>query len=179
MGKEMRILAFSLLVCLCFCEKGTEAVKKELTGSKKIALSEYQKLDRKKRVEIFNQLEMSNRFELLKTILLNNGNECGIGPDGGIFFRADGSLNLSIPEGEYLNRWKIDSKGLTVYNDNAKKLTRLEDYLGKTHTTYNTVYWEVSQIRSTYTYDSYALVFDYGGSIKDEYAIYNGLGCNP
>ncbi|EJP14851.1 hypothetical protein LEP1GSC080_2888 [Leptospira interrogans str. FPW2026] len=37
-------------------------------GSKRITLAEYQKLDRKQRVEIFNQLEMSNRFELLKTI---------------------------------------------------------------------------------------------------------------
>ncbi len=72
---------------------------------------------------------MSNRFELLKTILLNDGAKCKIGPNGGILFKTDGSLNLNIPEGEYLNRWKIDSKGLTIYNDNAKKLKRLEDYL--------------------------------------------------
>ncbi|EKO32479.1 putative lipoprotein [Leptospira santarosai str. CBC1531] len=175
MEKEITLIALSLLIGLCSCEKGTEAVKKELTGSKKIALSEYQKLDRKKRVEIFNQLEMSNRFELLKTILLNNGNECRIGPDGGIFFRADGSLNLSIPEGEYLNRWKIDSKGLTVYNDNTKKLTRLEDYLGKTHTTYNTVYWEEFSGGG----NRYSLIFESEKTAEDGAAGYSMLGCDP
>ncbi|WP_236715886.1 hypothetical protein [Leptospira interrogans] len=142
MGKEITILAFSLMICLCSCEKGTEAVKKELTGSKRITLLEYQKLDRKKRVEIFNQLEMSNRFELLKTILLNGGAECSIGPDGGADFMTDGKLYINLPEGRYLNRWKIDSKGLTIHNDNAKKLKRLEDYLGKTYTIYNVAYWE-------------------------------------
>ncbi|MBW9233798.1 hypothetical protein JQK62_16105 [Leptospira santarosai] len=179
MGKEMRILAFSLLICLCFCEKGTEAVKKELTGSKKIALSEYQKLDRKKRVEIFNQLEMSNRFELLKTILLNNGNECRIGANDGAEFKENGKLSIATSEGIYVNRWKIDSKGLTVYN--VKKLERLEDYLGKNSVTYDKVYWEVSQIKSTYTYDTYSLTFESEQSAKDpeKYGYGMMLGCDP
>lgn len=171
----MRILAFSLLVCLCSCEKGTEAVKKELTGSKRITLPEYQKLDQKKRVEIFNELEMSNRFELLKTILLNRGVECSIGPDGGILFRADGSLNLSIPEGEYLNRWKIDSKGLTVYNDKAKELKRLEEYLGKTHTVYNVAYWEKFSGNSR----NHSLILDSVEPPKEGEAGYSVFGCDP
>ncbi|UPY77313.1 hypothetical protein FH581_000205 [Leptospira weilii] len=171
----MRILAFSLLVCLWSCEKETEAVKKELTGSKRITLSEYQKLDKKKRVVIFNELEMSNRFELLKTILVNNESECSIGPDGGILFRTDGSLNLSIPEGEYLSRWKIDSKGLTVYNDNTKKNKRLWNYLGKTHTTYNTAYWEEFS-EGNYPY---VLILGSGEPAKEEEAGYSMLGCDP
>ncbi|AVV51289.1 hypothetical protein [Leptospira santarosai] len=175
MEKEITLIALSLLIGLCSCEKGTEAVKKELTGSKRIALSEYQKLDRKRRVEIFNQLEMSNRFELLKTILLNNGTECRIGPDGGIFFRADGSLNLSIPEGEYLNRWKIDSKGLTVYNDNAKRLKRLEEYLGKIQTTYNKAYWEEFSGGG----NRYSLILDSEEPAKEGDAQYNMFGCDP
>nr|WP_036098817.1 hypothetical protein [Leptospira noguchii] len=173
MGKEMRILAFSLLVC--FCEKGTETVKKELTGSKKIALSEYQKLDRKKRVEVFNQLETSNRFELLKTILVNNGNECSIGPDGGANFTTDGKLYINLPEGKYLNRWKIDSKGLTVYNDNAKNLKRLEEYLGKIQTTYNKAYWEEFSGGG----NRYSLILDSEEPAEDGAAGYSMLGCDP
>ncbi|MDI7226687.1 hypothetical protein [Leptospira santarosai] len=141
MGKEMRILSFSLLICLCSCEKGTEAVKKELTGSKKIALLEYQKLDRKKRVEIFNQLEMSNRFELLKTILLNDGKGCGLGPNYVISFESDGQLGIDIRDGNtYPARWKIDSKGITFYNETHLEV--LEDFLTKTQISYNKVSWE-------------------------------------
>ncbi|WP_244947474.1 hypothetical protein [Leptospira weilii] len=171
----MRILAFSLLLCLCSCEKGTEAVKKDLTGSKRITLLEYQKFDQKKRVEIFNQLEMSNRFELLKTILVNGGHGCVIGPDGEADFKTDGKLYINIPEGRYLNRWKIDSKGLTVYNDNAKELKRLEEYLGKTQTTYNKAYWE----EFSGSGNRYSLILDSEEAAKDGDASYNMLGCNP
>ncbi|WP_430624046.1 hypothetical protein [Leptospira weilii] len=166
----MRILAFSLMICLCSCEKGTSEVKKELMGSKRITLAEYQKLDRKQRVEIFNQLEMSNRFELLKTILPNNKTGCRIGPDGDADFRGDGKLYINLPEGSFLNRWKIDSKGLTVYNDNSKKLKRLEEYLGKTHTTYNTVYW------GDFGERDYYLEF---GLDNPELYLYSILGCDP
>ncbi|EJP14858.1 hypothetical protein LEP1GSC080_2889 [Leptospira interrogans str. FPW2026] len=175
MGKEITILAFSLMICLCSCEKGTEAVKKELTGSKRITLLEYQKLDRKKRVEIFNQLEMSNRFELLKTILLNGGAECSIGPDGGADFMTDGKLYINLPEGRYLNRWKIDSKGLTIHNDNAKKLKRLEDYLGKTYTIYNVAYWEEFSPGS----NRYSLIFESEKTAEEGSAGYSMLGCDP
>ncbi|EMO82746.1 hypothetical protein LEP1GSC070_0019 [Leptospira santarosai str. AIM] len=110
----MRILAFSLLVCLCFCEKGAEAVKKELTGSKRITLQEYRKLSGKERMTIFNELEMSNRFELLKAVL--PGQSCGTAPDADLLFETNGKLIVRIPEGNFVNKWKIDSKGMTVYN---------------------------------------------------------------
>lgn len=175
----MRILAFCLLVCLCSCEKETEAVKKELTGSKKITLSEYQKLDRKKRVEIFNKLEMSNRFELLKTIILNGGSECRIGANDGAIFESDGKFSIITSEGTFVNRWKIDPKGFTVYN--VKKLESLEDYLGKTHVTFDKVYWETSQIKSTSTYDTYSLTFEQEESMRDSEIYGYGimLGCDP
>ncbi|MDI7187809.1 hypothetical protein QMM42_16650 [Leptospira santarosai] len=137
MGKEMRILAFSLLVCLCFCEKGAEAVKKELTGSKRITLQEYRKLSEKERMTIFNELEMSNRFELLKAVL--PGQSCGTAPDADLLFETNGKLIVRIPEGNFVNKWKIDSKGMTVYN--VKKLERLENYLGANESNFNQVFW--------------------------------------
>ncbi|EKR98925.1 hypothetical protein LEP1GSC125_0340 [Leptospira mayottensis 200901122] len=154
-------------------------MNKELSGSKKIALSEYQKLDRKKRVEIFNQLEMSNRFELLKTILLNGGAECRIGANDGAIFESSGKLSILSSEETFVNRWKIDSKGLTVYN--VKKLEKLEDYLGKTHVTFDKVYWETFQVKSTSTYDSYSLTFEQEESMKNSEIYGYGimLGCDP
>ncbi|UPY77315.1 hypothetical protein FH581_000215 [Leptospira weilii] len=137
MGKEMRILAFSLMICLCSCEKGKTEMRKELTGSKKITLEEYHNLDRKKRVETFNQLEMSNRFELLKAVL--PGQSCGTAPDADISFGANGNLTVHVPEGNFVNKWKIDSKGMTVYN--VKKLERLENYLGTNESNFNQVFW--------------------------------------
>nr|WP_025185450.1 hypothetical protein [Leptospira interrogans] len=179
MGKEMRILAFSLMICLCSCEKGTSEVKKELMGSKRITLAEYQKLDRKQRVEIFNQLEMSNRFELLKTILLNGGSECRIGANDGAIFESNGKLSILSSQGAFVNRWKIDSKGLTVYN--VKKLENLEDYLGKTHVTFDKVYWETFQVKGTYAYDNYSLTFEQEESMKNSEIYGYGimLGCDP
>ncbi|UPY77366.1 hypothetical protein FH581_000585 [Leptospira weilii] len=175
MGKEITILAFSLMICLCSCEKGKTEMRKELMGSKRITLTEYQKLDRKQKVEIFNQLEMSNRFELLKTILVNSGAECSIGPDGGADFMTDGKLYINLPEGRYLNRWKIDSKGLTIHNDNAKKLKRLEDYLGKTYTIYNVAYWEEFSPGS----NRYSLIFESEKTAEEGSAGYSMLGCDP
>ncbi|EMO60671.1 hypothetical protein LEP1GSC133_2300 [Leptospira borgpetersenii serovar Pomona str. 200901868] len=164
----MRILAFSLLVCLCSCEKGTEAVKKELTGSKRITLSEYQKLDRKQRIEIFNQLEMSNRFELLKTILVNDSG-CSIGPGSAIIrFEANGKLSLNLHDNSFPNRWKVDSKGLTIFNVN--RLESLEDYLGKAQTTYNIAFWIVND-RNTLNFEA--------DKPAEEDALYSSLECEP
>ncbi|WP_421832838.1 hypothetical protein [Leptospira santarosai] len=164
----MRILAFGLLICLCSCEKGTDAVKKELTGSKRITLQEYRKLSEKERMTIFNELEMSNRFELLKTILLNS-HGCSIGPGSAMIrFKADGKLYIDLHENNFLNRWKINSQGLIIYNVN--QLESLEDYLGKKQTTYNIVYWAIG--------GSYSLNLESERPTEED-AIYSSLGCNP
>ncbi|EMO60182.1 hypothetical protein LEP1GSC133_4537 [Leptospira borgpetersenii serovar Pomona str. 200901868] len=115
-------------------------MKKELTGSKRITLEEYRKLSGKERISIFNELEMVNRFELLKAVL--PGQSCGTAPDAELSFEANGNLTVRIPEGNSVNKWRIDSKGLTVYN--VKKLERLEQYLGMTESRFNRVYWDKS-----------------------------------
>lgn len=144
MGKEITIIILSLLVGFSSCEKGTETVKKELTGSRKITLLEYQRLDQKQRIEIFNQLEMSNRFELLKSIV--PGQSFPFCENGEGKLERDGKLYIylppdsSLPDGaRFLNRWEIDSKGLTFYNTN--KLEKLNDYLGKVKRKFTIVYW--------------------------------------
>ncbi|WP_236715885.1 hypothetical protein [Leptospira interrogans] len=142
MRKEITILAFGLMICLCNEEKGKAEARKELTGSKRIALLEYQKLNPKQRVETFNQLEMANRFELLKAVL--PGQSCGAAPDADFSFGANGNLTVRIPEGNFVNKWKIDSTGLTVYN--IKKLERLEHYLGIGESRFNEVYWENGEL---------------------------------
>ncbi|UMQ60344.1 hypothetical protein [Leptospira interrogans] len=165
MGKEITILAFSLMICLCSCEKGTEAVKKELTGSKKITLSEYQKLNRKQRIEIFNQLEMSNRFELLKGLV--SGQSFPFCENGEGKLEIDGKLYIYLPPdsslpdgGRFLNRWEIDSTGLTIYNTN--KLEKLNDYLGKVKRKFTIVYW--NETRKELYFDE-----EISDSSEDEY----------
>ncbi|UPY77365.1 hypothetical protein FH581_000580 [Leptospira weilii] len=142
MGKEITLIVLSLLVGLSSCEKETEAVKKDLTSSKKITLQEYRKLSGKERMTIFNELEMANRFELLKAVL--PGQSCGAAPDADFSFGANGNLTVRIPEGNFVNKWKIDSTGLTVYN--IKKLERLEHYLGIGESRFNEVYWENGEL---------------------------------
>ncbi|TGK21870.1 hypothetical protein [Leptospira stimsonii] len=141
MGKEITILAFSLLFYFCSCEKGTAEMKKELSGSKEISLEAFSNLSGKERMTIFNELKMSNRFELLRTLLPINS--FGAGPVADVSFHANGDLIIHIPEGNFVNKWKIDSKGLTVYN--VKKLETLEDYLGKVERNFNAVYWDDQQ----------------------------------
>ncbi|AVV79449.1 hypothetical protein [Leptospira santarosai] len=168
MGKEIILIVLSLLIGLSSCEKETEAVKKDLTNSKKITLEEYKKLSEKERISVFNELEMSNRFELLKTILVNNSG-CSIGPGSAMIrFKSDGKLYIDLHENSFLNRWKIDSKGLTIYNVN--QLESLEDYLGKKQTTYNVVYWVIS--------GGYSLNLESDKPVEEE-ALYSSLSCDP
>ncbi|WP_016758360.1 hypothetical protein [Leptospira weilii] len=165
MGKEITLIVLSLLVGICSCEKGTEAVKKELTGSKRITLLEYQKFDRKQKVEIFNQLEMSNRFELLRGLL--PGQSFPFCENGEGKLERDGKLYIYLPPdsglpdgGRFLNRWEIDSTGLTIYNTN--KLEKLNDYLGKVKRKFTIVYWD--EKRKELYFDGEA-----SNSIEDEY----------
>ncbi|WP_061260929.1 hypothetical protein [Leptospira interrogans] len=168
MGTKITLIVLSLLVGLSSCEKETEAVKKDLTSSKKITLEEYRKLSVKERMSVFNTLEMSNRFELLKTILVNNSG-CSIGPGSAtIRFKSDGTLYIDLHENSFSSRWKIDSKGLTIYNVN--QLESLEDYLGKKQTTYNVVYWVIG--------GSYSLNLE-SDKPAEEDALYSSLGCDP
>ncbi|MCH1914674.1 hypothetical protein L9Z41_03155 [Leptospira noguchii] len=164
MGKEITILAFCLIVGLCSCEKGAEAVKKELTGSKEISLEAFSNLSGKERMTIFNELKMSNRFELLRTLLPINS--FGAGPVADVSFHANGNLTVRIPEGNFVNKWKIDSKGLTVYN--VKKLEKLEDYLGKVERTFNAVYWDDQQKTLYFTQSP--------DTIQDEYESFYSKG---